>query len=57
MAGDGGVLKIAQRIWEMGVAGLPVIGRRWGHSQHYCGGLDCGLPLMAFWQQKVNVKC
>ena len=21
-----------------------------GRSQHYCGGLDCGLPLMAFWQ-------
>jgi len=23
-----------------------------GRSQHYCGGLDCGLPLMAFCQQK-----
>jgi len=21
------------------------------------GGLDCGLPLMAFWQQKANAKC
>jgi len=21
-------------------------GRR---SQHYCGGLDCGLPMVAFW--------
>jgi len=34
-------------------------GRGWlavdgGRSQHYCGGLDCGLPLMAFWQQKAN---
>jgi len=28
LAGDGGVLKIARRIWEVGVAGLPVIGRR-----------------------------
>jgi len=24
----GGILKIARRIWEVGVAGLPVIGRR-----------------------------
>ena len=30
MAGDGGILKIARRIWEVGVAGSPVIGRRWG---------------------------
>ena len=28
-----------------------------GCSQHYCGGLDCGLPLMVFWQQKANAKC
>jgi len=28
-----------------------------GRSQHYCGGLDRGLPLMAFWQQKANAKC
>jgi len=41
-----------RRIWEVGVASSPVIGRRRGRSQHYCGGLDCGLPLMAFWQQK-----
>jgi len=52
-----GVLKIACRIWEVGVAGSLVIGRRWGPSQHYCGGLDCGLPLMVFWQQKANAKC
>jgi len=32
-------------------------GRRRGRSQHYCGGLHCGLPLMAFWQQKANAKC
>jgi len=44
----GGVLKIARRIWEVGVAGSPVIGRRRGRSQQYCGGLDCGLPLVAF---------
>jgi len=30
LAGDGGVLKIACRIWEVGVAGSPVIGRRPG---------------------------
>jgi len=53
----GGVLKIARRIWEVGVAGSPVIGRRRGRSQHYCGGLYCGLPLMVFWQQKANAKC
>ena len=33
------------------------LARRWlavdgGRSQHYCG-----LPLMAFWQQKANAKC
>ena len=32
-------------------------GRGWGRSQHYCGSLDCGLPLVAFWQQKANAKC
>jgi len=26
-------------------------------SQHYCDSLDCGLPLVAFWQQKANAKC
>jgi len=34
LAGDwwvtGGVLRIARRIWEMGVAGWPVTGRRRG---------------------------
>jgi len=57
---SGGVLKIASRIWEVGVAGSPVIGRRRGGFStllHYYGGLDCGLPLMAFWQQKANAKC
>ena len=53
----GGVLKIARHIWEVGVAGSPVIGRRQGRSQYYCGSLDCGLPLVAFWQQKANAKC
>ena len=45
------VLKIVRRIWEVGVAGSPVMTVDGGRSQHYCGGLDCGLPLMAFWQQ------
>jgi len=49
LAGDwrvtGSVLKIARRIWEVGVAGWQVTGRRQGgRFQHYCGGLDCGLP-------------
>jgi len=26
-----------------------------GRSQHYCGSLECGLPLVAFWQ--ANAKC
>jgi len=30
LAGDGGVLKIARRIWEVGVAGSLVTGRRQG---------------------------
>jgi len=61
LAGDwrvtAGVLKIVRRIREVGVAGSPVIGRRRGRSKHNCGGLDYGLPLAAFWQQKANAKC
>jgi len=30
LAGDGSVLKIARRIWEVGVTGCPVTGHRWG---------------------------
>jgi len=26
-------------------------------SQHYCGGLDCGLPMVAFWRHNANAKC
>jgi len=32
-------------------------GDRRGRSQHYCGGLDCGIPLVAFWQHNANAKC
>jgi len=55
----GDVLKIARRIWEVAVVGLPVTSRRRGGgcSQHYCGSLDCGLPLVAFWQHNANAKC
>jgi len=36
----------------------PVTGRRrGGRSQHYCGGLVCGLPMVAFWRHKANAKC
>ena len=28
-----------------------------GCSQHYCGGLDCGLPMVAFWRHYANAKC
>jgi len=35
----------------------PLMGGGGGRSQHYCGGLDCGLPLVAFWQHNVNAKC
>jgi len=52
-----GAPKTARRIRETGAAGPPATGRRRGRSQHYCGGLDCGLPLVAFWQQKANAKC
>jgi len=44
-----GAPKTARRIREEGAAG--------SQSQHYCGSLDCGLPLVAFWQQKANAKC
>jgi len=41
-----------------GWAGSASAAGRWrGRSQHYCGGLDCGLPLVAFWQQNANAKC
>ena len=56
MAGDGGILKIACCIREVGDAGWPVTGRRRGRSQHYCGGLDCGLPVVAFWRHNANAK-
>jgi len=54
---DGGVLKIARRISQVRVAGWPVTGRRWGCSQHYCGGMDCGLPMVSFWRHNANAKC
>jgi len=28
-----------------------------GRSQHYCGGLDCGLPMVAFWRHNANATC
>jgi len=28
-----------------------------GRSQHYCNGLDCGLPMVAFWRHNTNAKC
>jgi len=28
-----------------------------GRSQHYCGGLDCGLAMVAFWWHNANAKC
>jgi len=57
-AGDGGgAPKTARRIREAGAAGPPATGRQQGRSQHYCGSLECGLPLVAFWQQKANAKC
>jgi len=60
LAGDrrvtGAVLKIARRIWEVGVAGWLVTGRRRGRSLNYCGGLDCGIPMVAFWRHNANAK-
>jgi len=53
----GGAPKTARRIREAGAVSPPATGRRGGRSQHYCRSLDCGLPLVAFWQQKVNAKC
>jgi len=44
-------------------APYTVSGRGWlalavdgGRSQHYCGGLDCGLPMVAFWRHNANAK-
>jgi len=58
LAGDGGILKIVRRIWEVGVAGWPASGRRRGRAfSTLLRGLDCGLPLVAFWQHNANAKC
>jgi len=46
----GGVLKIARRIGEVGVAGSSLIGRRQGDV------LDITAAAV-FWQQKANAKC
>jgi len=58
-AGDRGVLKIACRIWEVGVAGWPVTGRRQEAFSTLLRqpGLDCGLPVVAFWRHNANAKC
>jgi len=50
-----GVLKIVRCIWAVGMADWPSTGG--GRSQHYCGGLDFGLPMVAFWQHNANAKC
>ena len=36
---------------------VRLTGRQGGRSQHYCGSLYSGLPLVVFWQQKANAKC
>jgi len=60
LAGDwrmtGGVLKIARRIWEVGVAGWPVIGRRRGAFSTLLRRPALQLPLVAFWQNNANAK-
>ena len=56
-ATGGGAPQTAHRIREAGAAGPPATGRRRGRSRHYCGSLECGFPLVAFWQQKANAKC
>jgi len=52
-AGDGG--RPQNRAPHTGSGRRPAAGG--GRSQHYCGSLECGLPLVAFWQQKANAKC
>jgi len=54
-AGDGG--RRQNRAPHTGSGRGRPAGRRLGRSQHYCANLDCGLPLVAFWQQKANAKC
>jgi len=47
LAGDGGALSKLRAVYGK----WTWLARRWlavdggGRSQHYCGGLDCGLPL------------
>jgi len=63
----GGVCALLAADWRvMGAFSVcaPYIrsGRGWlavdgGRSQHYFDGLDCGLPLVAFWQHNANAKC
>jgi len=58
LAGEGGAfskLCAVYRKWAfLACRWLAVDG---GRSQHYCGSLDCGLPLVAFWQHNANAKC
>jgi len=54
--GDGVAPKTVRRIREAGAAGPPPTGA-FSTIEHSCGSLDCGLPLVAFWQQKANAKC
>jgi len=57
-AGDGGVLKIARRISQVGVDGWPVTGRRRGGVLNItAAAMDCGLPMVAFWRHNANAKC
>ena len=61
LAGDcpstGGVLKIARRIWEVGEAGSPVIGRRRRRSQHYWRpGLRASSDGVLYLQRAIAVR-
>jgi len=54
--------------WRGAFSKLCAIYRKWvwlagqwlaverGRSQHYCGSLDCGLPMVAFWRHNSNAK-
>jgi len=54
----GGVLKIARYIWEVGVAGWPVTGRRRGSGEFSTLLRLPGLraSIGAFWQHNENAK-
>jgi len=54
----GGVLKIARRIWEVGVPGWPVAGHQQGAFTIFTAAAwTAGFHWWRSWQHNANAKC